>query len=62
MAVGSNLGHRCDNIRAARPEATREEVEAAAHAAQCDDIVAKLPQGLDTVVGARGVYLSLLHI
>ena len=47
-----------DNIRAARPEATREEVEAAAHAAQCDDIVAKLPQGLDTVVGARGVYLS----
>ena len=33
-----------DNIRAARPEATREEVEAAAHAAQCDDIVAKLPQ------------------
>ena len=46
------------NSRAARPEATREEVEAAAHAAQCDDIVAKLPQGLDTVVGARGVYLS----
>ena len=33
-------------------------MEAAAHAAQCDDIVAKLPQGLDTVVGARGVYLS----
>ena len=47
-----------DNIRAARPEATREEVLAAARAAQCDDILAKLPQGLDTVVGARGVYLS----
>ena len=31
---------------------------AAAHAAQCDDILEKLPQGLDTVVGARGVYLS----
>ena len=31
---------------------------AAAHAAQCDDILAKLPQGLDTVVGAHGVYLS----
>ena len=47
-----------DNIRAARPEATREEVLAAARAAQCGDILAKLPQGLDTVVGARGVYLS----
>ena len=31
---------------------------AAAHAAQCDDIVAKLPDGLDTVVGAKGIYLS----
>ena len=47
-----------DNIRAARPSATRAEVEAAAHAAQCDDIVAKFPAGLDTVVGAKGVYLS----
>lgn len=47
-----------DNIRAARPSATREEVEAAAHAAQCDDILAKLPQGFDTVVGTKGVYLS----
>lgn len=33
-------------------------MEAAAHAAQCDDIIAKLPEGLDTVVGAKGVYLS----
>ena len=47
-----------DNIRAARPGATRAEVEAAASAAQCDDIVAKLPDGLDTVVGAAGVHLS----
>ena len=47
-----------DNIRAARPDATRAQVEAAAHAAQCDDIVAKLPEGLDTVVGTKGVYLS----
>ena len=47
-----------ENIRAARPDASREEVLAAAHAAQCDDILEKLPQGLDTVVGARGVYLS----
>lgn len=47
-----------DNVRAARPDATDEEVREALAAAQCDDIVAKLPQGLDTVVGARGVYLS----
>lgn len=47
-----------DNIRAARPDATRGEVEAAARAARCDDIIAKFPNGLDTVVGARGVYLS----
>ena len=47
-----------ENIRAARPDASREEVLSAAHAAQCDDILEKLPHGLDTVVGARGVYLS----
>lgn len=47
-----------ENIRAAKPEATREQVLAAAHAAQCDDIIAKMPQGLDTVVGTKGVYLS----
>ena len=47
-----------ENIRAARPDASREEVLSAAHAAQCYDILEKLPQGLDTVVGARGVYLS----
>ena len=47
-----------ENIRAARPDASREEVLAAAHAAQCDDILEKLPHGLDTVVGAKGVYLS----
>ena len=47
-----------DNIRASRPDASREEVLAAARAAQCDDILEKLPDGLDTVVGSRGVYLS----
>lgn len=47
-----------ENIRAARPDASREEILSAAHAAQCDDILEKLPHGLDTVVGARGVYLS----
>lgn len=47
-----------ENIRHARPNATRVEVEAAAHAAQCDDIIAKFPDGLDTIVGTHGVYLS----
>ena len=47
-----------ENIRAARPTASRDEVLSAAHAAQCDDILEKLPQGLDTVVGTKGIYLS----
>lgn len=47
-----------ENIRAARPNATMAEVERAAHLAQCDDIIEKLPQGLNTVVGTKGVYLS----
>lgn len=46
------------NICAARPTATREEALKAAHLAQCDDILAKFPQGVDTVVGSKGVYLS----
>lgn len=47
-----------DNVRAARPKATDEEVRAALAAAQCDDIVAKLPQGTDTMLGTGGAYLS----
>ena len=47
-----------DNVRLGRPEATREEVLAALRSAQCGDILEKLPQGADTVIGARGVYLS----
>ncbi len=47
-----------DNVRAARPDATDEEVLAALRAAQCDDIVAKLPQGIDTMLGAGGAHLS----
>lgn len=47
-----------ENIRAARPEATREEVMQAARSARCEDILEKLPDGLDTVVGTAGVYLS----
>lgn len=47
-----------ENVRMAKPSATRAEVEQALHAAQCDDILKKLPQGMDTVVGVNGVYLS----
>ena len=47
-----------ENIRAGRPTATREEVLRAAHMAQCDDILEKFPDGIDTVVGSKGVYLS----
>ena len=47
-----------ENVRAARPEATREEVSAALSAAQCGDILAKLPDGMDTVIGTEGTYLS----
>ena len=47
-----------ENVRMGRPSATREEVLAALHNAQCDDILAKFPQGVDTVIGSKGVYLS----
>ena len=47
-----------ENVRLGRPEATREEVLKALHRAQCDDILAKLPQGIDTVIGTKGTYLS----
>lgn len=47
-----------ENIRFARPDATREQVMAAAKAAQCEEIIEKMPNGLDTVVGAKGIYLS----
>ena len=47
-----------ENVRAARPDASREEVQAALSAAQCDDILEKLPGGMDTVIGTEGTYLS----
>ena len=47
-----------ENVRMAKPDASREEILNALHDAQCDDILEKLPQGVDTVVGAKGVYLS----
>lgn len=51
-------GTLADNIRMGRPDASDEEVRAAAEAAQCADIIAKFPEGLSTVVGSAGVYLS----
>ena len=45
-----------DNVRAARPDATRDEVRAALSAAQCGDILEKLPDGMDTVIGTEGTY------
>ena len=47
-----------ENVRLGRPDATRDEVMQALEAAQCMDIVEKLPNGVDTVIGAKGVYLS----
>ncbi|MBE5839624.1 ABC transporter ATP-binding protein [Butyrivibrio sp.] len=47
-----------ENVRAAKPGASREEVQRAFDAAQCGDILAKLPNGMDTVIGTAGVYLS----
>ena len=47
-----------DNIRFGRPEATDEEVAAAAKAARVDEFAARLPEGLNTMLGERGVNLS----
>src|SRR5215218_2694790 len=47
-----------ENLRFARPEATDEEIEAAARAAQVHQVVAALPDGYDTVVGERGFRFS----
>ena len=47
-----------ENVRAAKPDTTREEVLLALEAAQCMDIIEKLPEGMDTVIGSEGTYLS----
>jgi ATP-binding cassette subfamily B protein len=51
-------GSMRDNIRYARPEASDQDVEAAARAAGLGSLLARLPQGLDTAVGERGRALS----
>ncbi|MEV4702048.1 ABC transporter ATP-binding protein [Actinoplanes sp. NPDC049316] len=43
-----------ENLRYAKPEATDEQIEQAARAAQIHDLISALPDGYDTVVGSRG--------
>ena len=47
-----------ENVRLARPDASTAEVLAALEQAQCGDIIAKLPDGVNTVIGTKGTYLS----
>ena len=55
-----SLFHRSviENIRYGRPDASDQELRAAAVAARCGDFIDTLPEGLDTIVGDRGVKLS----
>lgn len=47
-----------DNVRMAKKDATREEVLEALENARCMDIIEKLPEGIDTVIGTKGIYVS----
>ena len=47
-----------ENVAFSKPTATEEEILKALHLAQCDDILAKFPNGIHTVIGTKGVYLS----
>lgn len=47
-----------ENLKMAKKDATDEEILRALHLAQCDDIMAKLPDGINTVIGTKGIYLS----
>ena len=47
-----------ENVRLARPSASESEVMQALEAAQCMDIIEKLPNGIHTVIGSKGTYLS----
>ena len=51
-------GSILDNVKLGRPETAEEEVLAALKAAQCMDIIEKFPDGIHTVIGTKGVYLS----
>lgn len=47
-----------ENVRLAKPNATREEVLKALKDAQCEDIIEKMTDGIDTIIGTKGNYLS----
>lgn len=47
-----------ENVAMYKPGASRKEIMEALRQAQCEDILEKLPNGVDSVIGARGVYLS----
>ena len=47
-----------ENVRLGKPNATRQEVMTALQNAQCQDILEKLPNGVDTIIGTKGIYLS----
>ncbi len=51
-------GSILDNVRLSNPAASEAEVMAALKAAQCMDIIEKFPQGVNTVIGSEGIYLS----
>lgn len=48
-----------NNVKLANPKASMEEVNVALHKAQCDDIIEKLPDGVNTLIGSKGIYLSM---
>ncbi len=47
-----------ENLLMAKPDATEQELKHALAAAQCDEIIANLPYGIDTALGSKGTYLS----
>ncbi len=47
-----------DNVKMANPKASEKEIREALSLAQCDDILERLPNGINTVYGSKGVYLS----
>ena len=51
-------GSILDNVKLGKPDASEEQVLAALKAAQCMDIIEKFPEGIHTVIGTKGVYLS----
>jgi len=56
----SKLLHRsiAENLRIGKPDATDSELDAALHKAQCDEIITRLPNGKNTILGSEGTYLS----